>query len=113
MDVGDELYFYIEAYDEKEPKRSVARSETYFAVIKDTITDQFAVQGTLGVDQMPDYFRSQRQLIIDTEKLIKDKPTISTQEFKFRSNELGFDQKALRLKYGQFMGDESEIIRSN
>ena len=112
MDVGDELYFYIEAYDEKEPKRSVARSETYFAVIKDTITDQFAVQGTLGVDQMPDYFRSQRQLIIDTEKLIKDKPTISTQEFKFRSNELGFDQKALRLKYGQFMGDESEMTEA-
>ena len=61
---------------------------------------------------MPDYFRSQRQLIIDTEKLIKDKPTISTQEFKFRSNELGFDQKALRLKYGQFMGDESEMTEA-
>lgn len=112
MEVGDELYFYIEAYDEKEPKRNVARSETYFAVIKDTVTDQFAVEGTLGVDQMPDYFRSQRQLIIDTEKLIKDKPTISTQEFKSRSNELGFDQKALRLKYGQFMGDESEMAEA-
>ena len=112
MEVGDELYFYIEAYDEKEPKRNVARSETYFAVIKDTVIDQFAVEGTLGVDQMPDYFRSQRQLIIDTEKLIKDKPTISTQEFKSRSNELGFDQKALRLKYGQFMGDESEMAEA-
>ena len=109
MEVGDELYFYVEAFDEKEPKPNVARSETYFAVIKDTVTDQFAVEGTLGVDQMPDYFRSQRQLIIDTQKLIKDKPTISSQEFKSRSNELGFDQKALRLKYGQFMGDESEM----
>lgn len=109
MEVGDELYFYVEAFDEKEPKPNVTRSETYFAVIKDTVTDQFAVEGTLGVDQMPDYFRSQRQLIIDTEKLIKDKPTISSKEFKSRSNELGFDQKALRLKYGQFMGDESEM----
>ncbi|MFV1450933.1 tryptophan-rich sensory protein [Maribacter sp. HS] len=109
MEVGDELYFYIEAFDEKQPKRNVARSETYFAVIKDTVGEQFGVEGTLGVDQMPDYFRSQRQLIIDTEKLIKDKPSISIQEFKSRSNELGFDQKALRLKYGQFMGDESEI----
>jgi hypothetical protein len=109
MEVGDELYFYIEAFDEKQPKRNVARSETYFAVIKDTVGEQFGVEGTLGVDQMPDYFRSQRQLIIDTEKLIKDKPTITSQEFKSRSNELGFDQKALRLKYGQFMGDESEI----
>ena len=109
MEVGDELYFYIEAFDEKEPKRNVTRSETYFAVIKDTVTDEFAVDGTLGVDQMPDYFRSQRQLIIDTERLIKDKPSITIKEFKFRSNELGFDQKALRLKYGQFMGDESEM----
>ncbi len=109
MEVGDELYFYVEAFDEKEPNPNVTRSETYFAVIKDTVTEQFAVEGTLGVDQMPDYFRSQRQLIIDTEKLIKDKPTISSQEFKSRSNELGFDQKALRLKYGQFMGDESEM----
>ncbi len=109
MEMGDELYFYIEAFDEKRPKRNVSRSETYFAVIKDTVGEQFGVEGTLGVDQMPDYFRSQRQLIIDTEKLIKDKPTISIQEFKSRSNELGFDQKALRLKYGQFMGDESEM----
>ena len=109
MELGDELYFYIEALDEKRPKRNVARSETYFAVIKDTVSEQYGVEGTLGVDQMPDYFRSQRQLIIDTEKLIKDKPSITSKEFKSRSNELGFDQKALRLKYGQFMGDESEM----
>ncbi|MDF4204363.1 tryptophan-rich sensory protein [Maribacter sp. SA7] len=109
MEVGDELYFYIEAFDEKQPRRNVARSETYFAVIKDTVSEQFGVEGTLGVDQMPDYFRSQRQLIIDTEKLIKDKPSITIEEFKTRSNELGFDQKALRLKYGQFMGDEAEM----
>lgn len=109
MELGDELYFYIEAFDEKRPKRNVSRSETYFAVIKDTVSEQYGVEGTLGVDQMPDYFRSQRQLIIDTEKLIKDKPSITNTEFKSRSNELGFDQKALRLKYGQFMGDESEI----
>ncbi len=109
MEVGDELYFYIEAFDEKRPKRNVSRSETYFAVIKDTVGEQYGVEGTLGVDQMPDYFRSQRQLIIDTEKLIKDKPRITITEFNSRSNELGFDQKALRLKYGQFMGDESEM----
>lgn len=112
MDMGDELYFYVEALDEKQPKPNITRSETYFAVINDTVTDQFAVEGNLGVNQMPDYFRSQRQLIIDTEKLIKDKPTISVTEFKSRSNELGFDQKALRLKYGQFMGDESEMAEA-
>ena len=109
MDPGDELYFYVEALDQKTPSPNVARSETYFAVIRDTITDEFAVEGGLGVDLMPDYFRSQRQLIIDTEKLIADRPNISEKDFKFRSNELGFDQKQLRLKYGQFMGDETEM----
>ncbi|AEM71887.1 hypothetical protein Murru_2863 [Allomuricauda ruestringensis DSM 13258] len=109
MDPGDELYFYVEALDQKTPSANIARSETYFAVIRDTIADAFAVEGNLGVDLMPDYFRSQRQLIIDTEKLIADRPHISEKDFKFRSNELGFDQKQLRLKYGQFMGDETEM----
>lgn len=108
MDPGDELYFYVEAIDHKTPTPNITRSETYFAVIKDTITDDFAVEGTLGVDLMPDYFRSQRQLIIDTEKLLKDRLKISKPAFNARSNELGFDQKALRIKYGEFMGDENE-----
>lgn len=109
MDPGDELYFYVEALDQKSPTPNVARSETYFAVIRDTVTDMFAVEGNLGVDLMPDYFRSQRQLIIDTEKLISERGKISEKDLKFRSNELGFDQKQLRLKYGQFMGDETEM----
>ncbi|MHA7831735.1 MAG: tryptophan-rich sensory protein [Flagellimonas sp.] len=109
MDPGDELYFYVEVLDQKTPTKNIGRSETYFAVIRDTVTDGFAVEGNLGVDLMPDYFRSQRQLIIDTEKLIEDRPNISEKDFKFRSNELGFDQKQLRLKYGQFMGDETEM----
>ncbi|GAA4272464.1 tryptophan-rich sensory protein [Aquimarina gracilis] len=112
MEPGDELYFYVEALDQKHPKPNISRSETFFAVIKDTITDRFAVEGTMGVDLMPDYFRSQRQLIIDTEKLLKDKPKLLSQEFKFKSNELGFDQKVLRLKYAEFMGDESEFTHT-
>ena len=108
MEIGDELYFYVEAIDTKKPKPNISRSETFFAVIKDTVTDGFGVEGTLGADLMPDYFRSQRQLIIDTKKLIAEKTTISSSEFKSRSNDLGADQKALRLKYGQFMGDEED-----
>ncbi|MGY8916209.1 MAG: tryptophan-rich sensory protein, partial [Flavobacteriales bacterium] len=106
MEPGDELYFYVVAIDTKRPKENTSRSETYFAVIKDTLSSQFAVAGTMGADLMPDYFRSQRQLIIDTEKLIADQNRITKEKFNFTSNELGFDQKALRLKYGEFMGDE-------
>lgn len=108
MELGDELYFYVEVSDQKSPRPNITRSETFFAVIKDTVSDGFGVEGTLGADLMPDYFRSQRQLIIDTEKLIKEKPQLTEKEFKSRSNELGFDQKSLRLKYGEFMGDEAD-----
>tara|TARA_R100001369_G_scaffold92896_1_gene141125 strand:+ start:151080 stop:153290 length:2211 start_codon:yes stop_codon:yes gene_type:complete len=108
MEAGDELYFYVEALDLKQPISGKARSETYFAVIKDTTNNQFEVEGTMGEDLMPDYFRSQRQLIIDTEKLISERKKISKTQFNTTSNELGFDQKALRLKYGQFMGDEAD-----
>jgi hypothetical protein len=108
MEVGDELYFYVAAKDQKKPRANITRSETFFAVIEDTVSDGFSVEGTMGADLMPDYFRSQRQLIIDTEKLLKEKPRLTEKEFKSRSNELGFDQKALRLKYGQFMGDEAD-----
>ena len=62
----------------------------------------------LGIDLMPEYFRSQRQIIIDSEKLLNEKASISKEEFNQRSNELGFDQKALRLKYGQFIGEEAD-----
>lgn len=108
MEPGEQLYFYVEAIDHLKPVPNVARSETYFAEIRDTTEAATAVSGSMGVDLMPDYFRSQRQLIIDTEKLIAEKDQISEKEFNSRSNELGFDQKALRLKYGEFMGDESE-----
>ncbi|WP_336093137.1 tryptophan-rich sensory protein [Leeuwenhoekiella sp. CH_XMU1409-2] len=108
MEPGDELYFYVHAQDLKIPKPNVARSETYFAVIKDTTEYEYVEAGGMGVDLLPDYFRSQRQLIIDTKKLLKDKPNLSAKEFNSTSNELAFDQKSLRLKYGEFMGDEAE-----
>jgi len=108
MEPGDELYFYVEAIDNKQPKNNISRSETYFLVLIDTANYEFSLEGNLGVDLMPDYFRSQRQIIIDTEKLLANKTKLSDHEFNSRSNELGFDQKTLRLKYGQFMGEEDD-----
>lgn len=108
MEPGDELYFYVQVADFKTPRPNISRSETFFAVIRDTASTGFGMESTLGVDLMPDYFRSQRQLIIDTEKLISQRGELSKNKFNAISNDLGFDQKSLRLKYGQFMGDEYE-----
>ena len=105
---GDELYFYVQAIDNKAPEVNISRTATYFISIIDTTDIEFSLAGSLGVDLMPDYFRSQRQIIIETEQLIKDKPSLIKQDFNSKSNELGFDQKALRIRYGQFMGEEFE-----
>lgn len=108
LEPGDELYFYVEANDIKVPISNYSRTETFFIAIQDTTQYSAVEDEGLGVDLMPEYFRSQRQIIIDTEKLLKEKKKMTTQQFKFNSNELGYDQKVLRLRYGQFMGEEFE-----
>jgi hypothetical protein len=108
LEPGDELYFYIEALDNKTPLPNRSRTETFFIALQDTASQQLSVEGGLGVDLMPEYFRSQRQIIIDSEKLLRERKNISKHEFNSRSNELGYDQKVLRLKYGEFLGEEFE-----
>ncbi len=108
LEPGDELYFYIEAFDNKTPLAGHSRTETYFIALQDTAQQETSVDAGLGVDLMPEYFRSQRQIIIDTEKLLKGKKLITKQEYNSKSNDLGYDQKVLRLKYGEFMGEEFE-----
>lgn len=104
---GDELYFYVKALDNLNQE---SRSETYFVTMKDT-AELMSMEGlSSGVNLVPEYFRSMRQIIIDTEKLIKDRPSISSDDFKNRSNNLGIDQKLLRLRYGKFLGEESDEI---
>ncbi|HEV7349504.1 hypothetical protein [Telluribacter sp.] len=105
---GDELYYYWAAIDNKEPEGNFSKSDTYFLVYKDTTKLDEAELATMAVNVMPEYFRSQRQIIIDTEKLIAKRKTLSKQQFNSTSNEIGFDQKVLRLRYGQYLGEEFE-----
>lgn len=105
MKPGDELYFYIKAFDNKGQE---SRTDVYFVSIQDT-TELMSMAGMMGgVNLVPEYFRSQRQIIIDTEKLLKDQGKIPAEQFKNRANNLGIDQKLLRLRYGKFLGEESE-----
>ncbi|HTF18185.1 MAG TPA: hypothetical protein VK658_08945 [Chryseolinea sp.] len=108
LDPGDELYYYIEAFDNKTPSPNRARTETYFIALRDTSEITTSVDPGLGVDLMPEYFRSQRQIIIDSEKLLKEKNRITRAQFNARSNDLAHDEKVLRLRYGEFLGEEFE-----
>jgi len=102
---GDELYFYVQAWDQR---GGYTRSDTYLVQIEDTAVMEAAFDMSMGVNPVPEYFRSQRQIIIDTEKLLQEQPRISRAAFTERSNNLGVDQKLLRLRYGKFLGEEFE-----
>lgn len=105
MHAGDELYFYVKALDNRGQE---SRSNMYFVSLPDT-AELLSLSGMeSGVNQTPEYFRSQRQIIIDIEKLLQQQPTIPKDSFNARSNELGDDQKLLRLRYGKFLGEEWE-----
>ena len=105
---GDELYYYWAATDNRQPDANFSKSDTYFIVYKDTAQIEEAELATMAVNIMPEYFRSQRQIIIDTEKLIAKRKKLKAKEFNATSNEIGFDQKVLRLRYGQYLGEEFE-----
>lgn len=105
MHPGDELYFYIKATDTHEQQ---TRSDIFIVTLPDT-AQLMSLDGIVsGVDLKPEYFRSQRQIIIETEQLIRNQASLTPQAFKDKSNDLGSDQKLLRLRYGKFLGEESE-----
>ncbi|MBC8152761.1 MAG: hypothetical protein H7Z72_07615, partial [Bacteroidetes bacterium] len=105
---GDELYYYWAAFDNRQPEPNFTKSDTYFLVYKDTTKVDDAELATMAVNAMPEYFRSQRQIIIDTEKLIASRKKLAKPAFNSTSNEIGYDQKVLRLRYGQYLGEEFE-----
>jgi len=110
MQPGDELYFYIQATDNHQQE---SRSDIYIVQLPDT-AQLMSLEGLANsLTLKPEYFRSQRQIIIETEQLLKDKDTITPETFKNRSNNLGIDQKLLRLRYSKFLGDETESGETN
>ncbi|MBH8556566.1 DUF4175 family protein [Hymenobacter negativus] len=102
---GDELYFYLTARDNN---GHTARTDSYLVQWQDTAVADGALDMGMGVKVAPAYFRSERQIIIDTEKLIAEKPKLDAAIVASRANALGFDQQSLRLRYGKFMGEEAE-----
>ena len=102
---GDEVYFYVRARDNA---RYLTRSDTYLVHWEDTTVQDGLTDMSLSVNVVPAYFRSQRQIIIDTEKLMAERASLPAATFTERANTLGFDQKMLRLRYGKFLGEESE-----
>ena len=105
MKPGDELYYYVSALDNH---RQENRSDIYIITLPDTAQLMEMDGLTNSVNLKQEYFRSERQIIIETEQLLKNKDTMSVANYNNKANDLGMDQKLLRLRYGKFLGEESD-----
>lgn len=57
---------------------------------------------------LPAYFRSQRQIIMDAEALLKQQRRFPADRYLAKSTSIGGDQQILRGRYSQFLGGEEE-----
>ena len=104
IEPGDELYWYLEATDNRTPQANVRKSQHF--IVRWPQEEIFGLSDTEGmaIKILPEYFRSQRQLIIDTEALLAEENEISPQVFRKRAENLAYEQNLLRMRYGRFLG---------
>lgn len=105
MEPGDEVYFFTVARDNRTPTPNESRSDTVVVRWLDEAPPAAVVEG-LAIDVMPEAFMSQRQIIIETERLIADREALSDEALTTRARELGQAQADLKERYGQYLGDE-------
>lgn len=105
---GDDVIVRLIVTDNREPEPNTTRSASFILRWPaETSTDAAGLEGIVQ-KTMPAYFRSQRQIIIDSEALLAEKPKLDEEKFLARSDAIGVDQRVLRLRYGQFLGEEAE-----
>ncbi|MEA9589666.1 hypothetical protein VC279_20490 [Xanthomonas sp. WHRI 10064A] len=108
MAAGDDLIAQLIVHDTRQPGPQEGRSAS--VILRWPPPEQTMAAGLeASVKQtLPAYFRSQRQIIIDAEALLKEKPRLDAATYLKRADAIGVDQRLLRLRYGQFLGEESE-----
>lgn len=105
---GSDLVAQLTVADTRAPAAQVVRGPG--VILRYPVPDPPQTEGLdlMAKQVMPAYFRSQRQVIIDTEALIRQRRSLSADQFLVRSDTIGVDQRLLRLRYGQFVGMEAE-----
>ena len=106
--VGDDLIAQLEVEDNRAPSPQNARSASLILRWPSDLGAETSDMEGMVRKVMPAYFRSQRQIIIDAEALLKEKRRLDATEYLRRSDAIGVDQRILRLRYGQFLGEEAE-----
>jgi hypothetical protein len=105
---GDDLVVRLRVTDNRPGQANVTQSASF--ILRWPAQAETAGSGMEGLvhKTLPAYFASERQIIIDSEALQADRGRIEAKRFESRSDELGVEQKTLRLRYGEFLGEESE-----
>jgi hypothetical protein len=105
---GDDVIVRLGIDDNRKPTPNSARSASL--ILRWPMGSSEETTGMEGIvrQTLPAYFRSQRQVIIDTEALIAERGKLPAERFESRSDAIGVDQRLLRLRYGQFLGEEAE-----
>lgn len=105
---GDDVIVQFSISDQRTPQANITRSSSF--ILRWPPEDSVETTGVEGMVQkaIPAYFRSQRQIIIDTEKLLAERKKYTAENFAIQSDTIGVDQRILRLRYGQFLGEEAE-----
>ncbi|MFC3714062.1 DUF4175 domain-containing protein [Sphingoaurantiacus capsulatus] len=105
---GNDIVAQLTIRDLRRPASHVVRGPS--VILRWPKEMEMAGDGIEGMMRktLPAYFRSQRQIIIDAEKLLRERRQLSADTFLERSDKLGVDQRLLRLRYGQFLGEVSE-----
>jgi hypothetical protein len=112
MEPGDELYFFVRASDNAEPRPHISTSPTVTLRLPGPLVASEDLSA-LPMLVRPENLRSQRQIIIDTEQLLADlkgSPRPKSAEVRARSESIASDQGQLRRRYGQFLGEESSLF---
>jgi hypothetical protein len=110
IEPGDEVYLAFTATDRKAPVPQLTRAETIFLAVRDTFDLGTGALAGVAITVEPAFFRSQRQIVLDTEALLRDARLGTMRNTMPRSLEIGLDQEALRLRYGALVGQEAEGI---
>lgn len=112
MEPGDELYFFVRASDNAPDHPHTTQSPTYTLRLPAPEAESLDATALPSLAK-PETLRSQRQIIIDTEQLLADmkaQPNMPPATVRSRSEAIANDQAKLRLRYGQFLGEESSLF---